>query len=168
MGHKAEKGAAAGAALEAAAAAGSRGAGVGLDGTGPASQSQSFDLGGLSGGGGAGGGSQDARVPRVGESESQQSFGGGFDGGGGAAAPASAGAARQRRVKTQGEIWASALMKIDGCAEASALSIVRAHPTMAGLMAQYASPALTVAQKKNLLAAGTYVRNVSNDSPPQL
>ena len=145
MGHKAEKGASAGAALERAVAAGSRGAGIGLDGTGPASQSQSQSHG-------LGGDSQQW-VPRVGESEtqttlgdSQQSFGGGEAGEGGGVPT------RQRRVKTQGEIWASALMKIDGCAEAVAVAIVNAHPTMSGLMALYADQSLTESQKKNLLA----------------
>ena len=57
-----------------------------------------------------------------------------------------------RRLKSQGETWASALMKIDGCAEPSALSIVRAFPTMATLMARYRDPSLSEQQKKNLLA----------------
>jgi hypothetical protein len=51
---------------------------------------------------------------------------------GGAGSPPPAGRPQQRRVKSQGEVWASALMKIDGCAEGSALAIVRAHPTMVG------------------------------------
>lgn len=132
LGHKAEKGAAAGAALEAAAAAGSRGAGVGLDGSVPPSQSQSQSQSqGL-------GSSQDVSggwgwMPRVGESESQQSFGESARAGAGAGTTAGR---QQRRVKSQAEVWASALMKIDGCSEGTALAIVRAHPTMAGLMAR--------------------------------
>ena len=54
-----------------------------------------------------------------------------------------------RRLKSQGETWASALMKIDGCAEPSALSIVRAFPTMATLMARYRDPSLSEQQKKS-------------------
>ena len=39
-------------------------------------------------------------------------------------------------------------MKIDGCAEPTALSIVRAYPTMATLMARYRDPSLSEQQKK--------------------
>ena len=137
LGHKAAKGTMAGAALEAAAAAGSTGVGLGVDGVMPASQSQS---------------------------QSQSQCGGAWDsqpasslGGGGSLPESQAsvggeGARGRRRVKSQGEVWASALMKIERCAEADALAIVRAYPTMTGLMARYADPSLTVQRKKSLLA----------------
>ena len=40
---------------------------------------------------------------------------------------------------------------------AAALAIVRAHPTMAGLMARYSDPALTAAHKRNLAGGRTSV-----------
>ena len=42
-------------------------------------------------------------------------------------------------------------MTIDGCAESSALAIVRAFPTMASLMRQYARTDMTERAKKELL-----------------
>jgi hypothetical protein len=42
-------------------------------------------------------------------------------------------------------------MTIDGCAESSALAIVRAYPTMCSLMREYARTDLTERAKKELL-----------------
>jgi hypothetical protein len=42
-------------------------------------------------------------------------------------------------------------MKITGCAEASALSIVRAYPTMDALMRAYADASATEREKRELL-----------------
>ena len=42
-------------------------------------------------------------------------------------------------------------MKIAGCAEASALSIVRAYPTMDALMRAYADASATEREKRELL-----------------
>ena len=66
------------------------------------------------------------------------------------AEPGAGAGAGGRRLKSQGETWASALMKIDGCAEPSTLSIVRAFPTMATLMARYRDPSLSEQQKKKI------------------
>lgn len=57
----------------------------------------------------------------------------------------------KKRLKTSAETWCAALMTIDGCAESSALAIVRAFPTMASLMRQYARTDLTERAKKELL-----------------
>ena len=58
---------------------------------------------------------------------------------------------RGSRVKTCAETWCAALMTIDGCAESSALAIVRAYPTMCSLMREYARTDLTERAKKELL-----------------
>lgn len=58
---------------------------------------------------------------------------------------------RGSRAKTCAETWCAALMTIDGCAESSALAIVRAYPTMCSLMREYARTDLTERAKKELL-----------------
>jgi hypothetical protein len=58
----------------------------------------------------------------------------------------------KKRLKTSAETWCSALMTIDGCAESSALAIVRAFPTMASLMREYTRTDLTERAKKELLS----------------
>jgi hypothetical protein len=58
----------------------------------------------------------------------------------------------KKRLKTSAETWCSALMTIDGCAESSALAIVRAFPTMASLMREYNRTDLTERAKKELLS----------------
>lgn len=58
----------------------------------------------------------------------------------------------KKRPKTSAETWCSALMTIDGCAESSALAIVRAFPTMASLMREYNRTDLTERAKKELLS----------------
>ena len=57
-----------------------------------------------------------------------------------------------RKVKSPAEVWCGALMTVDGCAEPTALAIVRAYPTMATLMREYADPNVTDRQKKELLS----------------
>ena len=56
------------------------------------------------------------------------------------------------KTKTCAETWCAALMTIDGCAESSALAIVRAFPTMKALMREYNRTDLTERAKKELLS----------------
>ena len=67
-----------------------------------------------------------------------------------------------KRFGSSNETWCAALMTIDGCAESSALAIVRAYPTMASLMREYARTDLTERAKKELLQNLT--RAVTSDT----
>ena len=149
IGHKAERGFSAGAALEAHVAAASfeRGTGGSRRGTTtttttrerevPDSQASGIDPPSV---GGAAGAAEGACGSLPG------------GGGGGGARSAAAASSDTRRQKSQAETWASALMKIDMCSEPVALAIVRAFPTMAGLMRAYRDPSASERRKELLLA----------------
>ena len=149
IGHKAERGFSAGAALEAHVAAASfeRGTGGSQRGTTtttttrerevPDSQASGIDPPSVGGAAGAA------------EGVSGSLPGGA---GGGARSAAAAASSDTRRQKSQAETWASALMKIDMCSEPVALAIVRAFPTMAGLMRAYRDPSASERRKELLLA----------------
>jgi hypothetical protein len=148
IGHKAERGFSAGAALEAHVAAASfeRGTGGSKRATTTTttttrerevSDSQASGIDPPSIGGAAG---------------VAEAVCGSLPGGGSGARSAAAASSDTRRQKSQAETWASALMKIDMCSEPVALAIVRAFPTMAELMRAYRDPSTSERRKELLLA----------------